>query len=351
MARVDTTVRQGPVQPLPGHTGLKRFSAHRFCRRRRPGTGRRGNRGFVVTLGRVIDSHLHVVDFLQHPIEPGAVTSALAAEDVERLVVFGVPVKKKWGMTEPERPTYYLDDNAPCATYSLTDQLVAELVLAPDPRSRERVAPLICGFDPTDQLAADHVDLMTSRHDVWRGIGEIFLRHDDLTELTYGENARAGHPALDGILEICAARGWPLTFHQDASSAGRSGQREYVGEVVAMLGRHPDVPQVWAHAGVSRRVRPGQHAALLGELMDRHANLHVDLSWVLFDSVVVEGEATTSWVELVARRPDRFVVGSDAFGSVAEQPESLVRWRALTDRLTPAARRMVEHDNAVRLWW
>lgn len=299
----------------------------------------------------MIDCHLHVVDFLQHPLDEAELAEALGSGAVDRLVVFGVPVKKKWAMSEPQRPTYYLDDNAPCGTYSLTDELVASLVLGLDVPARAKVAPLICGFDPTDRLAADHVELMLSRHDIWRGVGEVFLRHDDLTELTYGENARAGHPGLDGVLDICADRGWPFVFHQDASSAGRSGQREYVGEVITMLDRHPAVPQVWAHAGVSRRVRPDHHTELLGELMSAHPRLHVDLSWVLYDSMVVDGAATPPWLELVNRHPDRFVLGSDAFGSLEEQPRLLDRWHVFTDRLAPGVRRMLEHDNADRLWW
>lgn len=299
----------------------------------------------------MIDTHLHVVDFLQRPLDAADVAGVLAGGATVRLVLFGVPVKKKWAITEPERPTYYLDDNAPCGTASLTDELVATVVAGLEDADRARVAPLICGFDPTDLLAPDHVDTMTARHDIWRGIGEVLLRHDDLTELTYGENARAGHPALDGVLDICAGRGWPFTFHQDASSAGRSEQHEYVGEVVAMLERHPEVPQVWAHAGVARRVRPDDHPRLLGDLLERHPNLHLDLSWALYDVVVADGEPAPAWVDLVSAFPERFVLGSDAFGSVEQQPDLLSRWSVLTDRLPGSARSLVEEGNALRLWW
>jgi len=296
----------------------------------------------------VIDCHLHVVDFLQRPLPVEDLARLVGEGATDGLVCSGIPVKKKWALTEPRRPTYYLDDNAPCSTYGLTDELVATLVGALPADLRGRVAPLICGFDPTDRLAADHVELMASRHDGWRGVGEVFLRHDDLTELTYGENARAGHAALDPVLDICEARGWPFSFHQDASSAGRADEGEYVGEVVTMLRRHPRVDQVWAHGGISRRVRPARHARALEELLDAHSHLHVDLSWVVFDVVV---DAPGEWVRIVERYPDRFVLGSDAFGDVEQQPGLLERWTSFTDALTAPARRLVEHDNARRLWW
>ena len=297
----------------------------------------------------MIDCHLHVVDFLQHPVSGEDLVTLLRADGggADGLVVSGIPVKKKWALTEPRRPTYYLDDNAPCGTYSLTDELVATLVASLPDELRGRVAPLMCGFDPTDLLAADHVELMIARHDGWRGIGEVLLRHDDLTELTYGENARAGHSALDPVLDICEARGWPLSFHQDVSSAGRVDEGEYAGEVVAMLERHPRVTQVWAHAGISRRVRPEGHVRVMADLLDAHDNLHVDLSWVAFDQVVGD----EAWLRLVEQHPDRFVLGSDSFGDVEQQPGLLGRWSELTCRLSAGARRLVEHENARRLWW
>jgi hypothetical protein len=294
----------------------------------------------------VIDSHLHVVNFLQHPVEAGDLSRLLRGDTTTGAVLFGLPVKKKWALTEPWRPTYYLDDNAPCGTYSLTDELVATLVGELLEDDQELVAPLICGFDPTDRLAADHVDLLRTRHSLWRGVGEILLRHDDLTELTYGENARAGHPALDEVLEICAAEGWPFLFHQDASSAGRPDEGEYVGEVTSMLERHPAVAQVWAHAGISRRVRPAGHAARIRSLLEQHANLHIDLSWVAFDAVAED----SSWFEVIEGHPDRFVLGSDAFGDLEQQPTMLGRWTELSSRFSETIRHLVEEGNARRLW-
>lgn len=299
----------------------------------------------------MIDAHLHLVSFLQQPVDGGALTSLLSGGATEAAVVFGLPVKKKWALSEPERPTYYLDDNAPCGGYSLTDELVVTLVDQLPSDVRGRVAPTICGFDPTDRLGVDHVERMISRYDGWRGIGEVLLRHDDLTELTYGENARAGHPALDAVLELCAERGWPFHFHQDVSSAGRGRGREYLDEVRTMLACHREVSQVWAHAGSSRRIRPDDHVAMLEEMLNDHPRLHIDLSWTVYDELVVDGVPEPGWLDLVRRRPDRFVLGSDAFGTTEDQPDLLLRWAAFTRRLGTTERDLVERDNARRLWW
>lgn len=154
---------------------------------------------------------------------------------------------------------------------------------------------------------------MIGRDGGWRGVGEVLLRHDDLTEITYGENARAGHPALDDVLEICEQRDWPFTFHRDASSAGRSGQHECVGEVVDMLQRHPRVAMVWAHAGSSRRISPADHTRLLVDLFGAHPRLHIDLPWIILDGLTTgenAGDLPDDWHTLLRRYPDRVGLGS-----------------------------------------
>lgn len=105
---------------------------------------------------------------------------SLKAAHTERAVVFGLPVKKKWSTAEPLKPSYYLDDNAPCQYHSLTDVLVLDALESLDTADGLRVAPLACGFDPTDRLAVEHLESVWARSDRWAGVGEVLLRHDDL---------------------------------------------------------------------------------------------------------------------------------------------------------------------------
>jgi hypothetical protein len=299
-----------------------------------------------------VDAHVHLVDFLQHVGDPGDLLAALDRAGADRAVVFGLPVKKKWAATEPMEPAYYLDDNAPCTSFSLTDELVADLVAGLEPHRRSRLAPLICGFDPTDLLAVEHVERMIGRHDIWRGVGELLLRHDDLTNLTYGENARAGHPALDPVLDLCGRRQWPVLVHQDSSSAGRWDAFEYVGEMRRMLDRHPATTVVWCHAGASRRVKPGEHVSMVRDMLTSYPALHVDLSWAVYDELVTrDNRPDRAWVDLVGEFADRFVLGSDVFGSFEDLPDKLDRFDLLLDELGSTETALVAHENAERLWF
>jgi hypothetical protein len=299
----------------------------------------------------LVDAHVHLVDFLQHGEGAEAFLTAMDAAGVDRAVVFGMAVKKRWAASEPRRPGYYLDDNSGCYHFSLTDALVANELrdLAPDRRAR--LAPTVCGFDPTDLLAIEHLERVWVSYDGWAGIGELLLRHDDLTNLTPGEPASIAHPALDPVLDFARDRDVPVAVHHDSSSAGRPGEHEYVPELSSVLGRHPGTTVVWCHAGISRRVEPKGQAGVLAELLAAHPRLHVDLSWAVVDHVVPGGQPDAAWVRLLDDRPDRFVLGSDVFGRPDGMGPALARFSPLLDALAPTTRTAVAGGNAARLWF
>ena len=144
-----------------------------------------------MTDGPLIDGHVHVVDFLQDAADPADLLAALDDGGVEGAVIFGLPVKKKWGDHEPHRPRYYLDDSDSCYPWSATDGATARFVERAG--APERLAPLACGVDPTDLDAARHIDALLT-HGPFVGVGELLLRHGRLSTLIHREPARANHP-------------------------------------------------------------------------------------------------------------------------------------------------------------
>ncbi|HVW44327.1 MAG TPA: amidohydrolase family protein [Amycolatopsis sp.] len=296
-----------------------------------------------------VDAHVHAVDFLQQPADAGDLIRGMDAAGVDRAVLFGLPVKKKWPINEPLRPHYYLDGNSPCYYFSLTDEIVARLLSG---LPRDRFAATLCGIDPTDQLAIDQIEHAWSRHDCWRGIGEIMLRHDDLTNLTHGENPSAAHPALDPVFAFAADKGCPIAVHHDSSSPGRPGEHEYVDQLDQMLTCHPNTTTIWCHAGVSRRVEPRRQHEVVDDLLGRHPRLHIDISWQLLD-LVLSGNGTPcpEWTRLIVRYPDRFVLGTDLVGHPDKWAARTVPLHRLLDALPGSVRQALAADNALRLWW
>ncbi len=300
----------------------------------------------------VIDSHVHLVDFLQHGLPPQDFVHGLDQAGVDGAVIFGMAVKKKWAVHEPREPSYYLDDNAPCSYYSLTDQHVADFVLELAEDQRRWLAPLVCGFDPTDLLAVQDLERIWHKYPFWRGVGELLLRHDDLTNLTHGEPGRINHPALDPVLDFCREHDCPVSVHQDSSSPGRPQEREYVVEMEEALNRHPHTTVVWCHAGADRRLNPHGYADLAGEMLRQYPNLIFDLSWVLLDKAICpDNRPVSEWLSLIGRHPDRFVLGSDITGRLDGLPGRTEQFTALLEALDPTARDQLAHRNAQRLWF
>lgn len=258
------------------------------------------------------DAHLHVVDFLQESDGLRALLTRMDEARVERAVIFGMPVTKEWAEWEPQGPDYYLADNARLYPYSLTDALVAERYLALSAEERARFIPLLCGFNPVDKYALKHVQRLIKLYPgVFRGIGELLLRHDDLTNLLYGQPPRANHPALHGVYALAGERGLPVLVHQDITAIGREVPL-YEGELIGALAEHPETTFVWAHLGFSRRVRLPDHAAYVAGLLERFPNLYGDLSWLVFDTLVCPGGVPDdAWLALTERYSDRLCLGSD----------------------------------------
>lgn len=300
----------------------------------------------------LIDSHIHLVDFLQSSDGLPTLLEQMDHSGVERAVIFGMPLVKKWNAFDPVEPHYYLDDEARCYYYSYTDQLVAEALLSIPDQQRSRFAPLICGFNPTDRHGVRHVERLLTQSNLWRGVGEILLRHDDLTNLTFEETARANHPAMTPVYELCAARGLPILVHQNSTSVGRHDDYVYLHELLEVLDQHPELTVVWGHCGLSRRVFHDRYHEMVARMLDDYPNLHVDVSWVGFDEeMCAQGLLRPEWVDLVERHADRFLVGSDLVGHFSALGSTLRRYEPLLLALSPQARKRVARTNALRIFF
>lgn len=300
----------------------------------------------------LIDAHVHLVDFLQDSDGLTALLERMDHAGIDRAVVFGMPVVKKWNADEPVEPHYYLEDDARCYYYSLTDQLLIEACEALPAPQRRRVAPLMCGFNPTDRHGVRHLERMHRVWPHWRGVGEVLLRHDDLTNLVLDETARANHPAMTPVYEFCAAHRLPILLHQNSSSVGGVTDYRYLHELEEALSRHPELTVVWAHCGLSRRIRHERYHEMVDRMVTTYPRLFVDVSWLGYDEVMCDaGVIRPEWLELIERHSDRVLLGSDLVGHFHDLAAVMNRYQCLLGGLTPNARRRVAFENAERVFF
>jgi len=290
----------------------------------------------------LIDGHIHLVDFLQQSDGIDVLLRQMDAGGIDRAVVFGMPVVKKWNAYDPREPKYYLDDNARCYYYSFTDQLVVDALQSLTDTQRSRFAPMACGFNPTDMHGIRHLERIWQSYPHWAGVGEVLLRHDDLTNLMLEESARANHPAMMPIYEFCTARDLPILLHTNSSSVGCHNEYVYLHELEEALAIHPKLKVVWAHAGLSRRVTHDAYFEMIERMLVSYPRLHIDLSWIGYDEVICrDGIIQNEWLALIERRAERFLIGSDLVGHFDKLPATMGRYAGLLDRLSPAAREAV----------
>jgi hypothetical protein len=91
---------------------------------------------------------------------------------------------------------------------------------------------------------------------------------------------------------------------------------------------------------------------MVSGLLDRFPNLHVDVSWVVYDDVICTMlEPKKHWVDVIERHPTRFSIGSDLCGHFEHLGRNLARYNGLLRGLAPQIRRLVASGNAEKLWF
>ncbi len=301
------------------------------------------------------DAHLHYVNFFQESDGITALLKAMDKANVEHAMITGLPIIKKWADTEPQKPKYVFADDANVYWYSLSDEIVARAVSSLPTSQRKRLHPFICGFNPTDKNAVQHVRRMLEWYpDLWEGIGEIVTRHDDLTALIYGEPARANHPALQPIYKLAAKHDLPVMIHSNITSA-RNKEPLYLTELEEALQKNPKTRFIWAHAGTSNSINLRNDLPFLDEEIERllkaYPNLWIDLSWsVLEEHLLTSKEKIkTRWLKILQRHPDRFMLGSDLVGNFDRIGELLAEFDDVLDALSEADARKLARDNFLRV--
>ena len=240
------------------------------------------------------------------------------------------------------------------------DEMLAQEYIKLSEEQKTKIAPTLCGFNPTDCFAIDYIDQMFEKYPIWKGIGEVFLRHDDLTNLTQEETARANHPALDPVYRFCAVKKIPICLHQNSTSVGIHNKYEYLHEISESLEKHPDTLFIWAHCGVSRRVKHKNYYKMVNSMLNSYPNLFVDISWMVYDTVICNemksGEESLypkkRWLdEVILEYPERIMVGSDLCGHFELYGKTMARYNGLFEIIPEKVRDMIAYQNADKLFF
>ncbi len=300
-----------------------------------------------------------------------ALLLGMETSKVDHLLLCGMPFIKKWSENEPFlRSKYYLDSSSRMNRARDSDIEVASAIVdfklkysnSPTKLAElKKIHPFICGFDGTDLGA---VDLIVKRvkafPGIWQGIGEVMSRHDDLTNLTTGERPRANHPSLFRVGRFAGEYFLPISIHHNIAPISRNPSEIkdplYLDELVELFRycRWQDgnteykTKFIWCHAGISRRVIINDLPYWIEEVLKEFGDqIYIDLSWVVLEDYIYKDLET--WVGLITKYPEQFMIGSDAVGGASKIKQELSRYERLLSKLPRDTRTKVAHDNFAEL--
>merc|ERR1719335_969450 len=103
----------------------------------------------------LFDAHVHLFDFFQHSEGVGELLEAMDENGVAMAAITGCPLKKNWSEFEERRAPDPFNDTDIMYFFSLTDYYLRNALSECPARDRDRFAPLMCGFNPTDKSTTE----------------------------------------------------------------------------------------------------------------------------------------------------------------------------------------------------
>jgi len=317
------------------------------------------------------DSHVHLTNYVQQGPSVREYIKTMG-DTIGRSVLFGIPLQQTWAYANSGdfAPTYYLQTDAPLYYYSFTDAHIAQAYLSLPPEDRQRLDPMITGFNPADMYGVDHIRrVLETFPGVFTGIGEFSIHKEFVSSKVAGNTALLTDPALDRILAFAGEVGLLTILHTDIDTPfAPDTEPVYLKQTREVLVRHPNTTIIWAHTGLGRVVQPPgeqatigapvrnqSHVQMLAALLEDPAfrHVHFDISW---DEVVKYAistpEVQRKVAALVNRFTDRFLFGTDVVA--APDSSSAMRvfklWEPIFSQLTPEASLAIRKGNYERLF-
>jgi predicted TIM-barrel fold metal-dependent hydrolase len=319
------------------------------------------------------DGHFHLTNYVQQGTDMVRYVDEIMGDKVCRSTVFGIPLQQTWsyGNSGDFAPTYYLQSDAPLYYYSFTDAYIANAYLKLKPEQRQRLDPMITGFNPADMYATDHIRRVLETYPgVFSGIGEFTIHKEFVSSKVAGDAASLTNPALDRLLDFAGEVGLVVILHNDIDMpfAKAGAEPVFLTQMRDLLRRHPKTTIIWAHLGLGRVVHPVQDQASSGaaersprfrEIVDSIlsdpalSHVYFDISWDEVAKYAVSSpEAIANTAAMLNKYPDRFLFGTDnvAPADQATQLRVFNMWDPIWAKLTPEASRKVQIGNYERVF-
>lgn len=307
--------------------------------------------GLAPAAEELADSHFHNANYAMQGVPLKELIDNYMGDKVARSVVFPLPLQQKWDRFEhysgdKMAPNYYMGPKAGMYYYSAIDAVTAMDYLTLSAADRNRLDPMIVGFNPMDQYGVTHIKRMLLLYPgVFAGIGEFSVHKelvgdkidDDLTRLNLAPGEKLPpdstdstrntlyNPSLKTIFDFSGEAGLVICLHSDVypakvsydgKSVVLSPEAPYTAGMKQLCSGSPKTTVYWAHTGLGRFVKPAaDHLKVVSEILDACPNWYTDISWDLVQSYIVSPKpgmpTLEEWAGFVRKYQDRVLWGSD----------------------------------------
>ena len=199
--------------------------------------------------------------------------------------------------------------------------------------------------------------------------GEMAALHVSYAENHAFEEIMPDAPLFLLLADLAADAGIPIDLHMDAVEQTMDTPEHFTelssltpdelqGNITALenlLSHNRDATIVWAHVG--RDTTGDMTAELIGDLLDRHPNLVIQIHPVCAplpsDNAIVSQDGTLrpEWLSVIEENADRVVLGTDAFYEGTEtDKEQLRKMQRFLSQLPDDVAHQVGCENPLRIY-
>ncbi|MYM22179.1 amidohydrolase family protein [Duganella sp. FT135W] len=263
----------------------------------------------------IVDSHLHFRPFGGSPILHQDLTRMLKNAGVLYANVFGI------GQTLPydSACTYYLN----CPGTPVMPNLKNDIINAQNVTELPvQVPKLTMSMSFADLAKPATVKPGMSVLDqefpgLFKWMGELNLVKQALFANGHRpvtlEEIRGWGPFMAALRE----RNMPIGLHGDLGDNDQP--TKYLNLITEVVNLYPDNKVVWLHMGLSKEltdIDPDKHIKLLSNLLDKHPNMMIDLSWrVIADSYFFKPAIRAKYIPFINKYSKRILPGTDFVAS------------------------------------
>lgn len=273
------------------------------------------------------DMHTHYIGFIQQTQGLDALYSVLQSNQVNKCVLFSIPFNMEISEKsnhDPQTISYTWDDSK-AYYHPLSDVLMIEDYIkwkGQHPTLVDPFIPFLAGGNTVNENTAAEMQRVLDMYknpqtnkSYFKGIGEVMFRHDYLTWKVGGVTPRVDSRAAINIFNMAGRNNMVTCIHHDITSCSQSINPIYLEELQTALANCPNSKIIWAHCGMTLDMSCDGLLGIIQDMLDDYPNLYVDISWVVWDYVIVKNLA--SWAAFIGdpRYNNRFMIGTDLVGS------------------------------------